>query len=100
MFLRAQWVKLNNLRRDNYTNFNDNMLTNVLQKLGGPPYTCIPIRTNLLNYLSMIIQVYIVDKGLCDRLGCPLTLPMIKNANNTVYYRQRKTDITCIQVGI
>ena len=101
MFLRAQWVKLNRMRREDFANFTNSsdVMKAVTRKLGDRPYTCIPIRTNLLAHLSDVIQKYIVDKGVCQELGCPLSLPLIKTANNTVFYRPRKTEITCVEVG-
>ena len=107
MYLRAQWCKLNNMRHQNYTSLNPIFKRLIVNKYGLPPYTYIPIRSDYLKAVSNMLKVYVLDplcpqekghKGVCDKVGCPVSWPLSRTSNNTIYYKARKVYITFIEV--
>ena len=108
MYLRAQWCQLNMMRHQNYTALNPIFKRLIVAKYGLPPYTYIPIRSDYIREVSNMIKMYILDphidtqekshKGVCDQVGCPVSWPLVRTSDNTIYYKARKVYITFIEV--
>ena len=99
MYLRAQWSKLNRLMRSNYTKYHPDMRDLANSVTGGPPYTCVPVRARCIRFLNEMIQRYIINKDVCQQIGCPETFPIVVDSTNTVYLPLRKVNITCIKIA-